>query len=246
MAEETITKICSKCKEVRLLSEFAKQKGATSGIRSQCKHCDKEYRKANAERIAAYDKIYQKEYAKNNRERLRARLRDYYLRNKEKTQEWFKEHGKQYRQENKVAIAVRSKRYRDKTKKQQAEYSKKYRQDNKERIAAYCRKHRQTPEAKDNHIQSTHKRRALQLGATVEKFHAVDVFKRDGYKCQLCGRKTRPDYKNCNLPLYPNLDHIVPLSKGGEHSKKNTQCLCRECNVRKHNSGTGDQLRLFG
>jgi 5-methylcytosine-specific restriction endonuclease McrA len=247
MAEETITKICSKCKEVRLLSEFAKQKGTTSGIRSQCKHCDKEYRKANAEKIAAYDKIYQKEYAKKHHERLKKRSRDYYhQKNKPIIQAWFKENGKQYRQDNKEAIAIRSKRYRDNNKEKLSELSKKYRRDNKEKVAAYRKQYSQTQKYKDTHIQSSHKCRALQLGATVENFRAVDVLTRDGYVCQLCGKKTRPDFKDCNHPLYPNLDHIIPLSKGGSHSRVNTQCLCHQCNVRKHNSGVGDQLRMFG
>ena len=41
-------------------------------------------------------------------------------------------------------------------------------------------------------------------------------------------------------------DKAIPLSKGGSHTKKNCQCLCRQCNSTKHNSGKGDQLRLFG
>ncbi|MBU2249718.1 MAG: HNH endonuclease, partial [Gammaproteobacteria bacterium] len=66
------------------------------------------------------------------------------------------------------------------------------------------------------------------------------------YICQLCGVKTRPDIKNQYHPKRPELDHIVPLSLGGEHTKQNTQCLCRQCNMTKNNTGVGDQLRLFG
>lgn len=29
------------------------------------------------------------------------------------------------------------------------------------------------------------------------------------------------------------LDHIVPISKGGPHTYSNTQCLCRDCNLKK-------------
>jgi 5-methylcytosine-specific restriction endonuclease McrA len=28
----------------------------------------------------------------------------------------------------------------------------------------------------------------------------------------------------------PELDHIVPVSRGGLHTYENTQCLCRSCN----------------
>jgi 5-methylcytosine-specific restriction endonuclease McrA len=48
-----------------------------------------------------------------------------------------------------------------------------------------------------------------------------------------------------NDPLEPTLDHIIPISKGGEHSYKNVQCAHRQCNVTKNNKMEG-QLRLFG
>jgi len=118
---------------------------------------------------------------------------------------------------------------------------KQYYQDHKMEKAAY----RQTDAGKDAARKGSQKRRALKLNATVEDFSPAKILERDGYICQHCGRKTRPDYKNSFHPLYPNLDHIVPLSKGGEHSKRNTQCLCRQCNTRKHNDIKG-QVRLFG
>ena len=92
---------------------------------------------------------------------------------------------------------------------------------------------------------ATHRSRARKAGVYYETVNKGRVFKRDGYRCQLCGKKTRPDY-NINHDLYPNIDHIVPLALGGEHSYKNTQCLCRACNIAKGADGTGDQLLLCG
>lgn len=89
-----------------------------------------------------------------------------------------------------------------------------------------------------------HKRRAKKVGQRAGIVRRKEVFMRDGYRCQLCKRKTRPDY-NVNHPLYPNLDHIIPLAKGGEHSMVNLQCLCRECNIIKGDKAMGDQLRMF-
>lgn len=68
------------------------------------------------------------------------------------------------------------------------------------------------------------------------RFSRNDVLERDGWRCQMCGCKTRPDW-NAHHPKYPNLDHIVPLSKGGSHTPENTQCLCKQCNIKK-----GDRL----
>ena len=49
------------------------------------------------------------------------------------------------------------------------------------------------------------------------------IYKRDGYKCRYCGRHT-DDLE---------IDHIVPISKGGKSTLENLQTLCHRCNVRK-------------
>lgn len=50
------------------------------------------------------------------------------------------------------------------------------------------------------------------------------VFERDSYRCIQCG-----SYKNLHV------DHIVPLSAGGDHKFSNCQTLCRSCNLKKGN-----------
>jgi len=51
----------------------------------------------------------------------------------------------------------------------------------------------------------------------------LEVFMRDGYACQYCGRETRD----------LTLDHVVPRSQGGVHSWENVVSACRLCNRRK-------------
>ena len=51
---------------------------------------------------------------------------------------------------------------------------------------------------------------------------------RDGYVCQICGLSVN-DEKNLLLEI----DHIVPLSKGGITSESNLQTLCWKCNRSK-------------
>ena len=106
-------------------------------------------------------------------------------------------------------------------------------------------KYVKTESGRDAVKKGSHKRRALKQGATVEDFSPTEIFERDGYRCQLCGIKTRY-YKTKSHPNSPELDHIIPLSLGGEHSRLNTQCLCSHCNRVKHNTGVGDQIRMFG
>ncbi len=88
-------------------------------------------------------------------------------------------------------------------------------------------------------------RRARLAGSTVERVDPFEVFERDGWRCQACGIKTPKAQRGKHKPNSPELDHIVPLSRGGEHSYKNTQCLCRACNMSKGARAIG-QLRLVG
>lgn len=50
----------------------------------------------------------------------------------------------------------------------------------------------------------------------------LDLGRRDGFHCQHC-RETR------NLEI----DHVVPLSRGGSNDFGNLQILCKSCNCRK-------------
>jgi hypothetical protein len=55
------------------------------------------------------------------------------------------------------------------------------------------------------------------------------VFVRDGYRCQECG--VHPDATNRHVFL--EVDHIIPVSKGGGNEMENLQTLCSCCNAGK-------------
>jgi 5-methylcytosine-specific restriction endonuclease McrA len=77
------------------------------------------------------------------------------------------------------------------------------------------------------------KRRAVERGAEADSIDPIKIFERDRWRCQLCGRNTPKALRGKNQPASPELDHIVPLSRGGPHTYANTQCACRECNGNK-------------
>lgn len=72
-----------------------------------------------------------------------------------------------------------------------------------------------------------------------------EIFERDGWRCHLCGKRTKRDADPLD-PRSATLDHIVPLSLGGAHTRENVATACRSCNSRKSNRGAGDQLALIG
>lgn len=55
-----------------------------------------------------------------------------------------------------------------------------------------------------------------------------DVLKRDKFKCQICGRTSKDNVKL-------EVDHIIPVSKGGKTEISNLQTLCERCNRGKSN-----------
>lgn len=55
-----------------------------------------------------------------------------------------------------------------------------------------------------------------------------NVLKRDNYKCQICGATAKEGAKL-------QVDHIIPVSKGGKTELNNLQTLCSRCNIGKSN-----------
>lgn len=74
------------------------------------------------------------------------------------------------------------------------------------------------------------KRRAIM--AKGEQINHTEVFDEYNWVCHLCGEEisrfaTRDDYMRVTL------DHIIPLSKGGEHIKANVAPAHWICNMQK-------------
>lgn len=92
-----------------------------------------------------------------------------------------------------------------------------------------------------NAVKRLHRYR--KRAATVEPVDPIKVFDRDGWRCHMCRRPTPRHLRGTYEPRAPELEHIVPLSKGGEHSYRNTACSCRECNLKKGDKVFG-QLHL--
>ena len=70
----------------------------------------------------------------------------------------------------------------------------------------------------------------------IPKSVRFEVFKRDSFTCQYCGSKA-PD-------VILEIDHIQPVSKGGDNNVLNLVTCCKPCNSGKSNKVLSEQVML--
>lgn len=68
-----------------------------------------------------------------------------------------------------------------------------------------------------------HLRALVKRPHSTRKVTRMEVFSRDRYICQYCGKQ----------PKVLTLDHVVPRHRGGEHTWDNVVSCCEACNCRK-------------
>ena len=148
-------KKCSKCGEVKSLSEFHKRKDSKDGHRADCIVCrtnhGKEYRENNRELILKR----KKKYYEDNRERLKVKYDEYRKNNKDKIIEYRRRNRenilrkkREYYRENREELLKKKKVYRKENPHKDIEYRKnnkdkliKWRKENKESIKKWSREY---------------------------------------------------------------------------------------------------------
>jgi|ERR1051326_3547630 5-methylcytosine-specific restriction endonuclease McrA len=187
------------------------------------------HREAVKARVRAYAKEHRlqisergKAYRQANKEKLRANQRAYYLAHREERIAYQKALHK------KKADAVKA-------------YKKSWWARNRERFAA----DRKTPERRaaakmswskwyretyytkhrEKFLSRAAKRKALKSGASAEPIDYKQILRDSKGVCGICGRP---------LDLFGiDFDHIVPLSRGGSHTRDNLQATHQYCNRAK-------------
>lgn len=96
-----------------------------------------------------------------------------------------------------------------------------------------------------NRRPTRYKSRAHYYNVAYEYINVLKVFERDGWRCRICGKKTPKEKRGKFYSNSPELDHRIPISKGGGHLYVNVQCCCRKCNNVKSNKNNKGQLPLF-
>jgi len=96
-------------------------------------------------------------------------------------------------------------------------YKREYYLKNKEKYVEYGKK--LSREVRQG-IKYRYRTRKQENG--IVKYNVKDMFERDDYTCRYCGNEAK------------ELDHIIPISRGGEDSPNNVASSCVSCNRRKH------------
>jgi 5-methylcytosine-specific restriction endonuclease McrA len=86
-------------------------------------------------------------------------------------------------------------------------------------------------------------RRARKAGATIEIVSKRKLAKWQNWNCHLCGGAISKT-AIAPHPKSLSLEHLIPLSKGGEHSYRNCVAAHLGCNTRKGVKAIGEQLKL--
>jgi len=259
-----VEKTCRTCKQVLPTSLFHRNRRSPDGLNCECKTCrsiyGRAYREQNREAVLAR----KRDYRTKNNEKVKAGQRSHYVRNREAIREkrrrmrvekkeqisaWrrarYLKHreaileqcrGSRNRRLDKVRAYNRS--YYLLHRKECREQSRKYYIKNsdkvKARVATYRLANYDKARATSDRVQA--RRRARMTGGTFENIDRNLVFKRDGGRCHLCGKRVEKAW---------HLDHIIPIALGGAHEYRNVAVACVHCNLSKNRKALG-QLLLIG
>jgi hypothetical protein len=212
MQGEIVYKICSKCQEKKLFSEFHKDSSKLDGLRTTCKICKS---------------ISDKNYKTNNLEICKTKDAKYYLKNKEKIDK----QSKKYYEENKERLMILQKEY-NKTREDFIVSWRKDYYDSKKNTTEYILAYRAYYEAnKDAFLARANKRRAAKLQALPKWLTKAEHEQiKELYTCaQMFKLYTGEEY---------HVDHIVPLQGEnvcGLHVPWNLQVIPAKENLSKSN-----------
>ncbi len=89
------------------------------------------------------------------------------------------------------------------------------------------------------------RRRRLRHALTWDGVTDQQILDRDNRRCHICRKKINPRWR------YPDkrsksVDHVVPLSQGGDDTAANKRAAHLGCNMSRGAAGGGEQLAAFG
>jgi len=115
------------------------------------------------------------------------------------------------------------KEYNDRHKEQIKVYQTQYDIDSKDSKKEYY--YVRFEQKRFDYMQTSAYNKAVKLGVKVEFVNYREIFERDGLTCYLCEQYIDPNDIS--------FDHVIPFSKGGNHTKSNIKICHLSCNKLK-------------
>jgi len=131
---------------------------------------------------------------------------------------------------------VRVKKYREENRDAYLNTRKNFREKNREKLNQEGIAYYKTETGLLNARLNSSKRRAMKRTGKVTRQEIQNLFQNQKGLCVVCKEK---------LNNY-HVDHIQPLSRGGEHNIFNLQLLCQTCNQVKFNKDPIDFMQSKG
>lgn len=158
---------------------------------------------------------------------------------RERSLKWKREHpgedtrrGRKWRQENPERFKTRVAKYRAANRQRFRESSAAWEKKNPDKRREVAKRYRKkNPDKWHTYTQRNRARKNKVI--VLEMFSVSEIFARDGWRCQICGDRVERSGGPFS-PLYPTIDHILALAKGGQHTRENVQTAHRICNLKKH------------
>jgi 5-methylcytosine-specific restriction endonuclease McrA len=214
------TKVCRVCGQEKPIDQFRRYYKHKTDIklyyRRDCICCERAYsRKHNPAYYAANaERLKEEERERRRSGRPRDRRRERYATEPEyKTKHL-----------NRMKELRSTPRWKD----HQLSYNHRYRTENGDRLRQYDRERRELPGRKAQELQAGHAKRAAKRNTAIEDLtdYILSIRSSETVECYWCG-DVIPGSK-CDL------DHVIPLSKGGTHTRDNLVPACEHCNEMKH------------
>lgn len=196
----------------------------------------RKYAESHRAKVSEYHKAYYQKNIQSLKEKAKKYLSVHREDNKNRSSEWYQNNKERHRR---YGMAYKLK-HADKIKQYHRAWIKKRRKQNPEPFRASYRRwresHKHLPSFKAKRQAIFMKYRALKKGATVNleriKQFVLETKTKENFVCYHCGS------------TYPisalHFDHIIPLSRGGQHSVENLCASCARCNLSKNDSLIGE------
>lgn len=203
-----LSKRCNTCQQVLPLSAFPRRKkGSKDGHRNTCGECCRKYQKLKATENKEKKREYDRQrYAEHAEERRESACR------------WQRDHPdaakdkkRKWANKNRELLRKRLRQRSPEIHERDLERTRKWKREHPDRVRFHGAMRRANMKRAEGKY-------------TPDDIHAQ--YRRQKGRCYYCGRELKQKYQ---------VDHVVPLDRGGLNTPDNLVVACKVCNGRKSN-----------